>query len=123
MAAIDDEIGTLAEFEQRLDDIGKDFPCIIISGAGRQLFQIAVYLDHHIEELLVVLQARGGIIAFRERVDIGQKSYRSSFGDWPELNDAIAVVNQPGEEAAQAAELLQRIRQVAVGNPDIAGGG
>ena len=97
MAAIDDEVGTLADRKQRLDQVGEDLSRLLIAGAlwqalpdrasssaaGRRLFPDAA----------TFLPCPG----LAKEIDVGQQIDRRSGGNRAD-HDALAA-KQPGKEA------------------------
>src|SRR5712692_6198023 len=66
-----------------------------------------------------MLQPFGRVRALRDWIEIREETHRSALGNGANLNQFILVVNEPGEEASKAPELLQCIRKKTVGNFEI----
>src|SRR5260370_4346180 len=71
------------------------------------------------QELFVMLQPFGRVRALRDWIELREETHRSALGNGANLNQFILVVNEPGEEASKAPELLQCIRKKTVGNFEI----
>src|SRR5260370_40328684 len=76
-------------------------------------------LFRSIQELFVMLQPFSRVRALRDWIEIREETHRSALGNGANLNQFILVVNEPGEEASKAPELLQCIRKKTVGNFEI----
>src|SRR5258708_35506079 len=66
-----------------------------------------------------MLQPFSRVRALRDWIEIREETSMSALGNGDNLNQFIVFVNEPGEEASKAPELLQCIRKKTVGNFEI----
>ena len=67
MTPADDEVGTFAELEQRLDQVGEDLFRLVVTCPSRKRLKVAPGLDHKLQHLLAMREPRCRIRAFRQR--------------------------------------------------------
>src|SRR6266480_4860308 len=90
MTPADDEVGTFAELEQRLDQVGEHLFRLIVTCPSRKRLKVAPGLDHKLQHLLAMREPRCRIRAFRQRIQVGEQVHRYSGGYRTDLDAAVA---------------------------------
>ncbi len=57
VTTIHDEIGALAQLEQRVEHVLKYLAALLVGRSSRQIFQVALYFYQYVKQLLVVVQS------------------------------------------------------------------
>src|SRR2546423_5655368 len=106
MTPTDDEIGTFAELEQRLDQVGERLFRLIVACGARKHLKVAPGLDDKLQHLLVMREPLCRIRAFRQRIQVGEQVHRYSGGYWTDLDAAFAEQPSQVTLGKSAAALL-----------------